>query len=125
MRGKKFFIPLSASYQNFTPLKRFRKANKGRKTKIPINLRLFLKNAAKSILEPFLRPPRERNKKPVFPFPWPRLLPHALPLKKRKATRKRARTSRGLVVFFLAAAFFGRAAPGERKKRSTTPFEAS
>ena len=94
-----------------------------RKKKTGINHHFFLKNAAEPVLERFLEPPADAHqekgaKGPFFLFPLAALLAHALSLKKRKATRKRARTSRGLVVFFLASAFLGCAAPGERKKRS-------
>ena len=125
MRGKNFFYPTPCKLSKFYPSQRFKKANKGRKAKTPAILRFFLKNAAEGILKPFLRPPRERNEKTAFFLSPSRAIAPALPLKKRKATRRRARTSRGLVVFFLAAAFFGRAAPGERKKRSPTPLAAS
>ena len=126
MRRKNFFIPLPTSYSNFTLLKRSRKANKGRKTKIPTNLRLFLKNAPEGILEPFLRPPKERNEKAAFFLSPSRAFRPCLAIQKTQGNLlAQARTSRVLVVFFLATAFFGRAAPGERKKRSPTLLAAS
>lgn len=66
---------------------------------------------------PAARPPKERGERHVFPFSGLRHRP-CLATQKTQGNLLTQARKRGLGVFFLAAAFYGRAAPGERETKS-------
>ena len=113
-------MPFSASYSIFTPIKRFKKAYKGRKAKIRTNLRLFQKNTREGILKLFSRPPRERNERPVFSFPRPRLLP--MPCHSKNARRPASgRGQAAALSFFSWLRLFWAARLREKGKNEAAP----
>ena len=102
------------------PHKRSKTPSEPRKQILAINLRPAHKTQNKGTFAAGRRSPREsEGKAGVFTFPVLRPRP-CLATQKRKATCWRRRAARPC-RFFLAVAFYGRAAPGESEKRSQTP----
>ena len=103
------------------PHKRSKTPSEPRKQILAINLRPAHKTQNKGIFAAGRRSRREsEGKAGVFTFPVLRPRP-CLATQKTKGNLLAQARKRGLVVFFLAVAFYGRAAPGESEKRSQTP----
>ena len=119
MRGKNFFIPLPASYQNFTPLNAHKRHIKAKRQK-SLPIRFFPKNAAEGILEAFLRHQEKGTRSSVFSFPVPRHRP-CLASQKTQGNLQAGADKPRPCRFFPGFGFFWARGSGRKEKTKQPP----